>query len=274
MYYGKNSWRKWCWGQVDGHFTISSPLAGEGRVGGWGCANRAGLEPAPTSPPPSRGLNPFKGRAGWGARMEGAMKKKKNGASVIDRVFKIRFGMKLCLVATSGLIAVTAIVYSAASQKLGGNYAEAVYTIADLKIKIFPLIFASFYTAGILAFATISTAVISLFFSHKIAGPVYRMERSLEAVESGDLTIKTTLRSGDQLMPVAEDVNEMVRSLNHRVKCMNEALGGIESDAQRLSALLQEADFAASGVMETAVSLGSGVEGLKRAAALVRLKEC
>lgn len=201
------------------------------------------------------------------------MEKKKKEASVIDRAFKIRFGMKLCLFATSALLAATAFVYSVTSQKLGGGYAEAVYTIANLKVKIFPLIFASFYTAGILAFATISIAVISVFFSHRIAGPIYRMERSLEAIESGDLTTTTKLRSGDQFMPVAEDMNGMVRALNHRVKSMHEALDGIKSDAQRLSALLQEEGLAARGVMEKTETLKSGVEKLKKSSMVVRPKE-
>ncbi|MDD5448969.1 MAG: methyl-accepting chemotaxis protein [Candidatus Omnitrophica bacterium] len=60
-------------------------------------------------------------------------------------------------------------------------------------------------------------ALLSVFLSHKVAGPLYRIERFIKQVASGDLSAKLKLRRGDDLKDVAEAINQMTDDLKNRV---------------------------------------------------------
>jgi len=59
--------------------------------------------------------------------------------------------------------------------------------------------------------------IISVFISHKFAGPLYRLERVSEAVASGDLNTKANLRKGDELYETADSINNMIESLRQKL---------------------------------------------------------
>ena len=46
-----------------------------------------------------------------------------------------------------------------------------------------------------------------LKFSHKIAGPMYRMQKTLESFRAGDMKIRANLRKGDHLTELATALN-------------------------------------------------------------------
>ena len=69
----------------------------------------------------------------------------------------------------------------------------------------------------ILAFVFL-IAIISLFVSHKIAGPVYRLEETTKLIAAGDLTHKVHLRQGDELGDLQDAFNSMSESLCNMVK--------------------------------------------------------
>ncbi|MFZ5951685.1 MAG: HAMP domain-containing protein, partial [Candidatus Rifleibacteriota bacterium] len=60
-------------------------------------------------------------------------------------------------------------------------------------------------------------AILSIFVSHKIAGPVYRLEETTRIIASGDLTYQIHLRHGDELGDLQEAFNKMSDSLRNMV---------------------------------------------------------
>jgi methyl-accepting chemotaxis protein len=60
-------------------------------------------------------------------------------------------------------------------------------------------------------------AILSIFVSHKIAGPVYRLEETTRIIASGDLTYQVNLRQGDELQDLQEAFNKMSDSLRNMV---------------------------------------------------------
>ncbi|MBI5883970.1 MAG: methyl-accepting chemotaxis protein [Elusimicrobia bacterium] len=60
--------------------------------------------------------------------------------------------------------------------------------------------------------------LISLYVSHRFAGPIFRFERSAQAVSGGDLTHRVALRTGDELMELQDEFNAMVASLQSLVE--------------------------------------------------------
>lgn len=60
-------------------------------------------------------------------------------------------------------------------------------------------------------------AVGSIFLSHKIAGPVFRFEKSIKAMQGGDLTLSFNLRKDDELKDLAGDLNGMALLLRNKI---------------------------------------------------------
>ncbi|MFA5322753.1 MAG: methyl-accepting chemotaxis protein [Smithella sp.] len=54
---------------------------------------------------------------------------------------------------------------------------------------------------------------ISLFVSHKVAGPLFRLKKSLAKITQGDLNVAVKLRKWDDLQDLAEHVNTLTEEL-------------------------------------------------------------
>lgn len=110
-----------------------------------------------------------------------------------------------------------------------------------------------FYLGGV--------AFLSLLLSNKMAGPVYRFERSADVVAGGDLTHRVKLRQGDELGDLQNAFNRMVESLQKKVSIdaslaarlsrqlddLSRAEGLSPDATQRLKELKTEVDHLASG---------------------------
>lgn len=92
--------------------------------------------------------------------------------------------------------------------------------------------------------------LISLYVSHRFAGPIYRFEKSAQIVSSGDLTHRVSLRAGDELLELQEEFNGMLgslqalvqkdRNLASRIGERLESLGRKLPDAPEASSLREE----------------------------------
>lgn len=192
---------------------------------------------------------------------------------LLQRAFNLRFGLKLCLITLLGGAGLLALLYLSLDADVGGSYTQAIYTIYDLKLRILPLIFASSYSMLVLAVVAIAVAVISVLYSHKIAGPIFRLERNMEQIGSGDLTVSTRFRGGDQLSLLADDLNSMVRSLNHTARSATEALEAVRRSEDALKDLLAK-EYPREEELRAAVDdLRRSLVELKRTVSNIRTSE-
>jgi len=49
-----------------------------------------------------------------------------------------------------------------------------------------------------------------LFISHRIAGPVYRLEKDLDKIAKGDFSLRIKLRKKDELSSIAAGINKVL----------------------------------------------------------------
>jgi nitrogen fixation/metabolism regulation signal transduction histidine kinase len=79
--------------------------------------------------------------------------------------------------------------------------------------------------AGINALVAIGvTVTVVLVGSHRIAGPLYRVQTALAAVEQGNLVPLTTIREHDQTGPLAAQLAATVRQLAEDVGAAQQSL--------------------------------------------------
>jgi len=81
--------------------------------------------------------------------------------------------------------------------------AEAARTLLLLHSKVWPGI------GGII----LLFGALSIFITHKIAGPLYRLKKSLSEINEGNLDVKVKLRKGDDLKDLAEHFNILAEEL-------------------------------------------------------------
>ena len=87
-------------------------------------------------------------------------------------------------------------------------------------------------------------ALITLFLTHRVAGPFYRFEKSLEAMKDGDISGNINLRKKDEGKTIAEQLNAFNAMLAKRLT----DLETLSHEIDGLAAGMDEAgDAAASG---------------------------
>jgi len=69
----------------------------------------------------------------------------------------------------------------------------------------------------VVAVVSLLLIVHGVFFSHRIAGPLYRFRRIFQSVASGDLTVRTSIRKSDYLHVEAQCLGEMVNALREKI---------------------------------------------------------
>jgi len=69
---------------------------------------------------------------------------------------------------------------------------------------------------------------VFLFISHRIAGPVFRLEKTLQALTEGKLTVKAYLRKKDYLKSLAAGLNEMSESYRQKIGAMQQTFTKLE----------------------------------------------
>jgi HAMP domain-containing protein len=73
----------------------------------------------------------------------------------------------------------------------------------------------------------------SVFFSHRIAGPLYRFRHVFRAISQGDLMVETKIRTHDYLKQEADGLNRMVSELRSKLTV-------IKADCHTLESLVAE----------------------------------
>ena len=93
-------------------------------------------------------------------------------------------------------------------------------------------------------------ATFGLFLSHKIAGPIYRMERFLFNMAEGDVSSTITLREGDELVTLANGINRLADSMKVSITSQKAHLSQISTEIEKLKALssMKPLDLAAISI--------------------------
>lgn len=108
-----------------------------------------------------------------------------------------------------------------------------------------------------------SIAILSIFVSHKIAGPVYRLEETSKLIASGDLTHQIQLRHGDELQDLQEAFNQMSDSLRKMVAKDREVIEKLVETGNRLRQKIDEKKLSPESIEEITRDLYGVIEELR-----------
>lgn len=143
------------------------------------------------------------------------IQKKKVKRKKID--FSIKKSMQIRLVLRIFIIILIAVMLSGlifwlgSQRKVASTYYQFHVQLRNFRDLILPLTIIGI-SAGFLG-----ALVLSLFFPHRLAGPLYRIERTIEEINNGDLSNPNLkIRSGDELHDLAKQVARLMGKMRER----------------------------------------------------------
>lgn len=83
----------------------------------------------------------------------------------------------------------------------------------------------------------------TIFLTHKIAGPIYRIRMLLKQVHEGNLNVVFKLREDDQLQGLANSLNEVFADYRQNLKSISEVSEEVKIKCQVLDEKTQDAEL-------------------------------
>lgn len=148
--------------------------------------------------------------------------KRKKLNLAIKREFQIWLLVRIIgVVIVSTLVAVL-ILYFYSRQEISESFYSAHIQIRRVSDLLIPVI------AVGACISLLSGAALALFLPQKIAGPIFRIQKGLETIGTGDLTEHIVLRRNSTFKDLAEAVNTTTTSLRVRVDDIKEIHGELD----------------------------------------------
>jgi len=86
-------------------------------------------------------------------------------------------------------------------------------------------------------------ALVSLFLSHRIAGPLYRLERVIEHMIRGRIGERITLRQHDEGKDLAEKINRLNQTLAEKIEDIRIQVESLESALTKCGTPIKSEDL-------------------------------
>jgi len=139
--------------------------------------------------------------------------KSKRSKILVKRALQLKYALVVLLAMLATVVTVGADFYIRLHSFIKEFLKDLPeHSIDQLMMNMNQLMYAKIIVLLIIAVA------ISLYVSHKFAGPIVRIEKSIEQISRGDLTEKVYFRSGDELKHLAHYFNYMTGRLKTEVK--------------------------------------------------------
>ncbi len=148
----------------------------------------------------------------------------------IKKGFQIRFIIKFCLILIGGVLLSTSLLYFFSQDTLTSTFQDSKLIVQSTAMSILPaIIYTNLITLSCISLATI---IITLFVSHKIAGPLYRVEAGMSELGKGDLSHRISFREKDQIRSMASSFNDMAANLSQKFYAVQQEIDELEKLAQ------------------------------------------
>lgn len=136
----------------------------------------------------------------------------------INRNMQVRMIGKICLILFVSQLLSGVIFFYFSNQEITASFQMFHIKARNFLDFLWPVVGASMLISVVVGF------LASLFFPKPIAGALYRIEEDLKKATAGDLTVQIRLRGGDQVEPVAAQINRLLADRRGRVERTRQAL--------------------------------------------------
>ncbi|MBI5237923.1 MAG: methyl-accepting chemotaxis protein [Deltaproteobacteria bacterium] len=147
----------------------------------------------------------------------------------IKREMQLRLLLRVMLIVVAAIGLAGVFFYFYSRQSVGQSFKQFHIQATTFLDFLLPVVVIALVTG------VVTALILTIFFPHKIAGPLYRMERLIkDDIGSGNLTVRFTVRKGDELNDLADALNIMLDRLKDKVGRINEAALELQHKAHEL----------------------------------------
>lgn len=147
----------------------------------------------------------------------------------IKKKFQTIFILKFCALVIAGSIISGIVIYAMSGATVTTTFENSRLVMKSTADFILPAVLLS--SAIVIAIIGLATIFMTLFTSHRIAGPLYRMEQDIKEVAAGNLTKEFKLRRTDEIKALAESLDNMTQGLRYDVEKIRSSVTELESKA-------------------------------------------
>lgn len=181
----------------------------------------------------------------------------------IKKRFQTSFIIKFCLLLLLACVIMGFAAYLLTEKTTTTSFENLRLTVKSTSDYILPILIYSSIMAVILV--SLATIVIVLFISHRIAGPLYRLERSISDIGNGDLTVNTYLRQADEIKVLAEVLNKAVKGIREPLSSSKAKTEELEVEILSLRESLKKRGIPESEIDSTVKPAEKKIQGIKQA---------
>lgn len=140
---------------------------------------------------------------------------KRRRIRIVKMEFQRNFILKFCAIIILAALIIAAMVYMLSIPSTTTVFENSRLEVKSTADFILPLLILS-GLAAIIAAGT-ATILVTLFISHRIAGPLYRLEKDIAEVNKGNLAVEIRVRKKDELQDLAKSLNQMLQSIRKTI---------------------------------------------------------
>ncbi|MFQ5722389.1 MAG: hypothetical protein ACE5GI_07835 [Candidatus Aminicenantales bacterium] len=154
--------------------------------------------------------------------------------------FLLRFSVAVLIIFTTASL----ILYLLINTKLGVSYFNSISLLSHINRNLVKYLLYSLSFQFV--FVALATLFITLFATHKIVGPLIRLERICLQMAKGEFPEKFRIRSKDQIQGLAQSMDHCIQELRERIKNIVFYKEKIEEKREKIERLIdhQKMDLA------------------------------
>lgn len=171
---------------------------------------------------------------------------------VAERGFQLRFLLLLSCIFAFGALLLFAFMFLFFSRPLQGDYSSVFFALRHLTGFALPMV--SFSALVYVLLVCGAMAVLCVYTLHKVAGPLYRMSRTIESYIAGDFLRQVAFREGDQAALLATLFNRFLERLREDRRKLEEIVERAEQAGRKDPAALEAAMEKAVDELDLALS--------------------
>lgn len=152
------------------------------------------------------------------------MKKSRRKRYFLSKSIQPRLLLGFAVLALILVVIASGLFYVLANRELSFEYYKAHSTLRYVMQNLLPWLLLV-NLAGILV-----ALFLAVFYTHRIAGPAYRIEQELGKIGQGILTTRVRTRRKDQLKGLESEINRVARELEQGILQVKASLLKLESN--------------------------------------------